>query len=195
MTDLALSGDTVRRMAISGGTISQIDRAGKEIPLAIPNEYRPGQGRLALHIAGRWLAGSRRVRGVVMEGTRLKAVITARGEVPFAPQRTPAVFVINAAKSGVPSIVEPGASVRVVGENFLPPSRSGQPARILFGTEIVAPAVPVRPDGSFSVEIPVRYPQGEMLVTVEQQDGRRLTIEKTTIDVATGDRPENAPRR
>ena len=34
MTDLQSVGDTVRQISISGGTVSQLDRTGKEIPLA-----------------------------------------------------------------------------------------------------------------------------------------------------------------
>jgi hypothetical protein len=41
---------------------------------------------------------------------------------------------------------------------------------------------------SFSVELPVYHLPGEMQVTAEQRDGRRLTIEKAIVDVAAKDR-------
>lgn len=189
VTDLQLSGDTVREVAVSGGTISQVDLSGREIPLAVPNIYRPGEGRLEGRIAGRGLTESRRARALVLEGSRLRLVIAARGELPFAPPRTPMVFVHSASKSGGPPAVQSGEPVRVIGTDFLPASRKGEPVRILFDREVVAEGVQVRGDGSFSVEIPVHHLPGEMVVTAEQRDGRRLTIEKAIADVVARDRP------
>jgi hypothetical protein len=194
VTDFQPSAEAVRELAISGGTISQLDRLGREIPLAVPNVYRPGEGRFEGRIPGRGLTGSRRVRALVLEGDRLKLMIAARGELPFAPPRTPLVFVYGAGKRGGPPGVEPGEPLRVVGTDFLPASRQGQLVRILFDREVVAQDVPVRADGSFSVELPVHHSPGEMVVTAEQRDGRRLTIEKALIDVFTSDRPKPTKR-
>ncbi|HEY8164419.1 MAG TPA: hypothetical protein VIF83_02595, partial [Gemmatimonadaceae bacterium] len=70
----------------------------------------------------------------------------------------------------------------------IPLSRSGRPVRILFDNDTVAPAVTVRAEGSFSVDVPAQHAPGEMLVTVEQQDGRRLTRQNARIDVSVYDR-------
>ncbi len=121
----------------------------------------------------------------------VKSVVAARGEVPFAPPRTPMVFVVNAGKTGLPSAVESNQPVRVIGTSFLPASRSAQPVRILFDGVVVAEAVQVRADGSFSIDIPVHHSPGEMIVTVEQRDGHRVTIEASSIDVVSGDRPDS----
>jgi hypothetical protein len=45
-------------------------------------------------------------------------------------------------------------------------------------------------DGSFLIDIPVAHAPGEMIVTVEQRDGNRLSSERTVIDIATQDRAE-----
>ena len=186
VTDLQISGDNVQEIAISGGTISQIDRSGREIPLVVPNIYRPGDGKLAERIRSRAVTGSRRVRGLILEGTRLRQVIAASGELPFAPARTPMVFVFSADKPGA-SLIEAGETARVIGTNFLPSSGPETLVRIRFDNEVVAERVPVQADGSFSVDIPVRHLPGEVLVTAEQRDGRRLTVERATMDIITND--------
>jgi hypothetical protein len=180
VTEFQVSADTLREIAISGGTVSRVDRTGKELPVGVPNVYRAGDGRFRDRAVGRGIGESRRVRGLVLEGPQLRGVIAARDELPFAPPRTPAVFVHGVITSGSASTVRSGELVRVVGTQFLPPARSGQPVRILFDQEVVAERVPVRADGTFLIELPVRRPRGEVIVTVEQRDGRRLTIARTS---------------
>ncbi len=187
-----MARDSVSGLAISGGTISQVDRTGREIPLVVPNEYRPGEGRLEGRVAGRWLRESRRVRALVLEGSRLRLVIASSEELPFAPPRTPMLYVFSASRTGVPSAVEPGTSLRVIGTDFVSASRREELVRILMDGQAVAQGVQVDADGSFALEIPVRQAPGEMVVTAEQRDGRRLTVAKATIDVVTPDRPEGA---
>ncbi len=189
ITDLQMTDDNVREVAISGGTIAQVDRSGREVPLAIPNVYQPGDGKLTARIKSRELEGSRRIRGLVLEGTRLRMVIASDTDLQFAPSRTPMVFVSGTKTAGMSSL-EPGEPVRVIGTNFLPASGAGEPVRILFDGKVAAEKVPVRDDGSFSIDIPVTHLPGEMAVTAEQQDGRRLTRETATIDIVAQDRPE-----
>jgi hypothetical protein len=55
---------------------------------------------------------------------------------------------------------------------------------------VAAEKVPVQDDGSFLIDIPVAHAPGEMIVTVEQRDGNRLSSERTVIDIATQDRAE-----
>ena len=189
VTDLEMSGDNVRKIAISGGPISQLDKSQREVPLAFPNIYRPGDGRLEGRIKTRELTASRRVRALILEGTRLRSVIAAGIELPFAPSRTPLVFLSNASRAGA-SELESGESVRVIGANFVPATRAGEPATILFDGKVIGKNVPVRDDGSFSIDIPVTHAPGEMVVTVEQRDGQRLTTEKATLDITTRDHPD-----
>ena len=63
-------------------------------------------------------------------------------------------------------------------------------ATILFDGKVIGKNVPVRDDGSFSIDIPVTHAPGEMVVTVEQRDGQRLTTEKATLDITTRDHPD-----
>ena len=182
-----MAGDDVREISISGGTISQLDKSQREVPLVIPNVYRPGNGKLTGRIKSGELTGSRRIRALILEGTRLKAVIAADMELPFAPSRTPLVFASNATRAGA-SELGSGESVRVIGQNFVPASHAGEPVTILFDGEPVGKIVPVRDDGSFSIDIPVAHGPGELVVTAEQKDGRRLTSERAMIDVIASNR-------
>lgn len=183
ITDFQVANDTLRQVAISGGTVSQVDRSGREVPLTVPNAYRAGDGRFRGRAVARGIGEARRVRGLVVDGQRLRGVISARDALPFAPSRTPAVFIRSVAPSGSASTVQIGQPVRVTGAGFLPPGRMGQPVRVLFDNGVVAERVPVRGDGTFSVDLPVARSRGEMVVTVEQLDGRRLTLARTIIDL------------
>jgi hypothetical protein len=58
-----------------------------------------------------------------------------------------------------------------------------QPLRIQFDGDVVAPRVPVRADGSFSIDLPMERPRGEVVIWVEQRDGLRVTRERTSIEV------------
>jgi hypothetical protein len=187
VTDLQMSGDNVREIAISGGTISQLDKSQRETALVIPNVYRPGNGKLEGRIKSGALGGTRRIRALIMEGTRLRAVIASSTELPFAPSRTPLVFVSNATRVGA-SELESGELVRVIGANFVPASNGGEPVTVLFDGDVTGKTAPVRDDGSFSVDIPVAHALGELAVTVEQRDGNRLTTEKAMIEIITHDR-------
>lgn len=187
VTDLERSGDSLTQIAISGGTISEVDRAGRERALTIPNVYRAGNGQLGGKAPRGAVRGSRRVRGLVLRGAHVVSLLTSEGELPFAPSRAPAVFV-RGAKGGSSAIA--GDSVRVTGTSFVPPSRGGAPVRILFDDQLVAAVVPVRDDGSFTIVLPVRRPPGELVVTAEQRDGRRLSTERASIDVIGNDRGE-----
>jgi photosystem II stability/assembly factor-like uncharacterized protein len=189
VTDFKMSDDTVSEIAISGGTISQLDRSGREVPLAILNVYQPGDGKLKTRIKSRELADSRRIRGLVLEGSRLRAVIAADADLPFAPARIPTVFISSTINPGKSSL-EPGEPVRVIGANFVPVAQSGEPVQILVDGTVAAKSVPVRDDGSFSIDVPFTHLPGDMVVTVEQRDGRRLTRESATIEIVSSDRPE-----
>lgn len=182
LTEVQQAGGRVRDVAISGGTIYAIDRNGREVVVPVANRYKPGDGRMRFGRMERSKMGSRRIRALVLEGNRLVGVIATGAELPFAPARTPLVFALNASRLGASGVL-PGESVRVIGTNFVPPSGGGQAVRIVIGEEVVARDVQVREDGSFSVDIALRQLPGEWVVTVEQQDGNRLTVARTNLDV------------
>ena len=140
---------------------------------------RLGNGQFPGRSYGRGLTANRLIRGLVLEGRRLRAVLSSREELPFAPARTPLVYVHSLMRTGEASTVRSGDSARISGTGFVP----DQPVRILFDAEIVAPRVPVRADGTFAVDLRVDRPRGEMVVWVEQRDGQRLTRQRATIEV------------
>ncbi len=185
ITDLQTSGE-IRQVAISGGTISQLDRTGKEIPLTVPSVYQPGDGKLRSRMPRSADLGSARVRGLILERNRILRVIVSRSELPFAPERTPTIFLYSASKAGSPSLTS-GEKVRVMGASFLPTSHTTGSIRISFDGKVAAENVKVRPDGSFSVDISVRHLPGEMVATAEQRDGMRLTITRALIDISAQD--------
>jgi len=182
VTDLQMSDDKIREIAISGGTIAQLDRGGKEVPLGIANVYRQGDGKLRSRIPRNAELGSGRVRALLLEGNRLRLVIVSASELPFAPERTPMIFLYSASKIGGSSVAS-GEKVRVIGANFLRASRTGTPVQISFDGKVVAQRIQVRADGTFSVDIPVQHLPGEMVATAEQRDGNRLTMTRAIIDV------------
>jgi hypothetical protein len=179
LTDIQLGGDTVAGIAVSSGAVFQLDRTGTEVPLSVPNEYRDGSGQFPERSFGRGLTANRLIRGLVLEGRRLRAVLSSREELPFAPARTSLVYVHSLARTSEASTVRSGDSARISGTGFVP----AQPVRILFDAEVVAPRVPVRADGTFAVDLRVERPRGEMVVWVEQRDGQRLTRQRATIEV------------
>jgi hypothetical protein len=195
VTDVDMRGDSLREIAISAGTVFQLDATGREVPLVIQNLYRAGEGRLDGIVPNRWLAGIRRVRGLVLEGKQLRSVIIASDELPFAPERSPRVVALNAAESGAAFAITPGSTVRVIGTGFLSSAASSGVVRILFAGDTAAQHVSVDASGSFSLPLVANRPPGEMEVTVEQRDGLRLTVAKATLDVMTTDaplKPDNA---
>ena len=186
VTELQQSDGGIQSVAISGGSIYQLNRAGKEVPLTVSNSDLSGDGKLSKLISPSAMPGGRRIRGLVVEGNRLRLVIASRGELPFAPQKTPMLFLYSASKLGRSSVV-PGEKVRVVGANFVPAARPGGPVRILFDGQVVAQGVRIGADGSFSVDLPVQHLPGEISATAEQLDGKRLTTTSALIDVTSQD--------
>jgi hypothetical protein len=188
ITGLRTTGDTVQEIAISGGTIAQVDSAGKETALAVPNVYQLGEGRFSNRVLSQMVRPPRRMRAVVLDGKRLRAAILSSGDLDFAPSRTPVVTIRSAnTVAGLPTVLS-GERMRVIGTGFLETPSRGQPVRILVNRDVVAQDVPVRADGTFTVEIQVRgLPGDEVEIAAEQHDGLRLSIEKAVVKVVSRD--------
>jgi len=194
VSDLRMSGDVVQEIAITSGRVSQVDRTGRETPLSVPNVYMPGYGRFRGRPYARSLTGDRRVRALVLQGARLVGLVAAEGELPFAPPNLPIVHVLNVGKGGTHSAVEVGDFVRVIGSGFLSASGGQSQVRLFSDGRPMPQSVAVGANGSFTVQLPVHRGPGELVVTAEQRDGRRLTIARGTIDVLPKDRALE-PRR
>jgi hypothetical protein len=173
ISDVELRGRHVQRVLLSGGTLHQIDAGKHEEPLAVPNGYRRGT-RSALARDGV------PIRGLVVDGDELKAVITAAGDLPFEPARTPYLHVL----------VAEGA-ITIAGRGFAP----GAPVRVRVDGEVVAEAAAVDAQGRFKVDAPGRRSAGMHRAEAEQQDGKRLTVEAAPFAVARTEEKRPAQRK
>jgi hypothetical protein len=186
ITDVAMEGNSVKQVFIRSGILVERDRAGEEVSLSVPNSYSDNEAERLRRLLGRDIIDTRRVRGLVLRGTQLVALVLSREELPFPAPRTPLVFVASAGASGVPSVVESGDSVAVYGYGFL----AGTGARgvdILVGADTAVAGVEVRRDGTFSLRLPVSRGPGLFVLTVAQRDGKRLTVAQGRITVVAGD--------
>ena len=187
ITDLVVQRDSVREIAMLNGGIVQLDRAGREIPLTVPNAYRDSNGATIARMAGRALTPLRRVRGVILDGARLVALVLGPGDLQLPAGRVPALHVAAAGSSRIPSVVESGDSVSVYGYGFVP-GRAALGVDVSFDGRVVARGVAVDGDGRFALTLPLNRPRGELEVTVEQRDGLRVTKERATITVVGRER-------
>jgi len=186
LTDVVADLD-VRSVAISAGFIAQQSREGREVPLTIPNSYLVTETEALRRLAGRELTAERKVRGLVLNGAQLVALLVGRDEVPVPPLRAPSIFT-RWAVSQNDSTVESSDSVEVFGYQFLAGTASTG-ATLLFEADTVARGIPVGRDGRFTVRLAISHPPGQVTVTVVQRDGRRLTQAQSVITVAGRDAP------
>lgn len=183
VSDVQLDGDQLGGIDISNGSVLQVGRDGREVPLAVSNRYVPGEGAATLRrLAGRAIAPGQHVQGVIVDGTRLVALVLGREPIPLVEARTPRVVVLSAGRSMIPSVAESGDSVTVRGSEFVP-GQGAAGVEIRFDDDVVATGVAVGADGRFAITLPLARPRGELEVTAEQRDGRRLTRVKTSIAV------------
>jgi hypothetical protein len=188
LTDVVADGD-VRSVAISAGFIAARSREGGEVPLTIPNTYLVDETAALRRLAGQELTAERKVRGLVLNGTQLVALLVGRDEVPIPPLRAPSIFT-RWAVSPNDSTVESRDSVEVFGYQFLAGTASAG-ATLLFDADTVARDIPVGPDGRFTVRLAIAHPPGHVTVTAVQRDGKRLTQAQSVIPVPGRD---GAPR-
>jgi hypothetical protein len=193
VTGLALAGDTIKHITISGGTIAEFSAAGKEIPLAVGDSYGSGHLQLPKGAPTRLLTGTYRVRALVIDGQRLKLLVVSPTDLSFAPAHAATVLVVSANRRGARSI-GPDDSIRVIGSYFVPPVRGGRPVRVSWDHVAGDSAVPVRADGSFSVALRIHHAPGDLVVTATQRDGNRLTMERGTIEISSSDESEGGRR-
>lgn len=195
ITALRTSGDSLREIAISGGSVAQVDAEGREVPLAVPNVYLPGDGRVGIAALDRLARPPVRIRAIVLDGVSLRAAILAGDALAIAPPRAPALTVRSATSvAGLP-VVRAGERVQVTGRDFFPTPAPGSPVTLLVDGRVVARDVPVRADGLFVAEVVLQgLPGNDVEIVAEQRDGNRLTSERVVVRVVPDDRPEEAPR-
>ena len=187
ITDITVDGRVVKAVAISGGMAAERDRTGKEVPLSVPNSYFVGESPGLRRLLGKANQMRRRPRGIVLSQKQLVGIVMSRDELPWPTARTPMLYITNASKTGVPSVVEPGDSVAVHGYGFLPGTgRNG--VNIVVKGDTVAVGVRVLPNGTFSVRLPVVRGPELLEVIAVQRDGMRITIEQGSITAVARER-------
>jgi hypothetical protein len=189
VTDLKLNGLEVEQISISGGSIHQFDAKKNELPLTIPNVYSSESGTfggdkilLALDSEGT------PIRGLVIDGTTLKGMITSDKELPIEPSQIPYIRAVsNFMVAGIPIIQAGEGKVTIEGEGFAESVPGKNTLDILIGDEVVAKDVQVDSDGMFRVELEISKLPGDYKIQVQQTEGLRLSIDQTTIKVVVTD--------
>jgi hypothetical protein len=165
--------------------VYQINPSGGQVPLSIDNTYRVGDGKLSGRLSPNAVQGGLRIRGLIVRDGQLVRYIASEGELPFAPQQTPRLFLYSASKMGQLS-VGAGEKLRVGGSHFVSGAAAGE-VIISLGGKPAGKGVTVSADGTFSVDLPIQHAPGELVVIAEQRDGRRLIQARASIDVRIND--------
>jgi photosystem II stability/assembly factor-like uncharacterized protein len=198
VTDLALAGQQLQRLSMSGGTVHQLDTKQQktgEVPLAIPNVYSTELGDFGGNKLLQSLAREKApIRGLVIEGNTLQGVIISEAELPFTPARTPYVHAMSHDMGGGVPRLEAGGRLIVLGQGFAPGLQQENPVRIWLGGELVAREVKVDERGQFRAEIVLQNTPGDYELRVEQTEGKRLSRDKTIIKLVPHDERES-PRQ
>jgi hypothetical protein len=187
ITDVAADAKGVSQVDISNGTLVALDKRGNQVPAPVPNAYRTDEGESLRRLVGREIAGARRVRAIVLNGTQLVAVVLGRAELPMAGVREPVVLVASPGSSRSPSLVVSGDSALVRGYAFLPGAGDA-------GVEIRVDEVPrargvsVGRDGTFAAVVQLTEGPGRVTVRALQRDGKRLTLAQTIVTVVARER-------
>lgn len=171
ITDIVEDG-TVRSVSTSGGTVEQRNRNGREARATVANVVREEESEGLRRRVGASAGDERRVRGLVLDGTRLVAYIAGRAPLPIAPIRSPAIFVRAIAND----------SAQVLGFQFLP-GAGDRSVTVMMENDTVATNVAVRADGKFELRVAVRRPPGWVVVSAVQRDSLRTTIVTTNLQV------------
>lgn len=178
--------------SISGGSVSHVDRAGRERPLTIPNRYERGEWQRADRpgVVARTTPRNK-VRALVLDGRRVRGLII--GPYELTP---PAVVVPRVDANGggaganAEGFVVGGGTVRLTGSGFKTTRVGGTPPTLFVdGLRQTLPVV-VRPDGSVRVDFPVSGSVGaDVEIVLEQRDGQRLTRAVTSVRIVSRDQP------
>jgi len=186
ITDVVTDGARVSGVAISAGMVEARDRTGKEVSLTVPNSYTSAESDRLRRLAGGQLTAGRRVRGLVLRGDQLVALVLARDAMPLPPSRTPLLYVASAGRSRVPSVATVGDSITVFGYGFLG-GNGASGVDVVVGADTVARGLRVGGDGTFSVRLRVSREPGVLVVTAVQRDGKRVTVERGDIEIVARD--------
>jgi photosystem II stability/assembly factor-like uncharacterized protein len=186
IVNLKTTGAQLTGMAIGSGVVDERDRSGRELPLSVPDSYSSrGDGQVERLVTGDLLA-TRRLRGLIVRGNQLVALLLSRDELPLPAFRAPLLYVAGSGHSGLRSVATYGDTIVVRGYGFRPGSGPGGVA-VIVGADTVARGSTVAADGSFSVRVLVSRAPGVLQISALQRDGNRVTIERAEVDVVARD--------
>jgi len=187
ITDLSLEGTRLTGIGISDGLIDQRSRAGSGVPLSVPNSYVSRETPRLRRILGDQSLDSRSLRALLVSGDQLIGLVMSQNELPLPASRAPLVSLTGAKRASLQSVAQIGDSVVVRGYDFLP-GNAGAGVDIVVSADTVARGIGVRPNGTFSISLPMeRTGPGVLVVSAVQRNGRQLTIARGSIDVVTRD--------
>jgi len=174
ITGYQATGDSLTGVSISGGMIAQLNRAQREVPLAVPNAYELGEWRSQNRALIERLRPPVRARGLLVENGRLRGIIASVDELPVTLARDPMIDAHGAEARSTPGTVRAGDRLRIIGRGFV--TTGASPPRILIDGRVTNERIAMRSDGTFVIDVPLRASTGEDVeIVAEQQDGRRLT--------------------
>jgi antitoxin (DNA-binding transcriptional repressor) of toxin-antitoxin stability system len=193
VTDLQQSDQGVRGFTMTGGFAAQFDARGNAIDLQIPNQYAPGAPSPEL---GKSLAGLRGkrpvppvVRGLVLEGQKLRGLIASDSELPVDAGPAPAVEARTRFSSGGMALVEGGEPITLYGTGFDESTERGEEVIITVDGMVVAREMRTL-RGRLQATIRLDHVPGPREIVVEQRLGKRLTRVTTTVLVVPADTSE-----
>lgn len=185
ITYLQMNGLQVQQILMQGGSIYQFNSSKMEVPLQVPNSYASASGRTE---SNQVLQGVLRqgppIRGIILEGTTLRGIITSDSGLAFKPKRIPYVRILNSSSFCGVGCTTSGGTVTIAGEGFA----TGAPVRVQVGGQLVADHVKVDESGSFRVLLQTNRLPGDYDVFVEQQEGKRVSMDHTKLKVVVAGR-------
>jgi hypothetical protein len=191
ISSLEFEGSRLAQIAITGGSIHELDSEGRPLPASVPNIYAPRTARLTDRSEVLQVAKDLPpIKGLVLEQGVVRGLISADVELPVQVAATPYVRVLSSdMAAGVPRIGREGKVV-VFGEGFVPGTALPRLVTLRIGEDVVARDVAVDGEGRFRRELELALLPGDYAITAEQRDGLRLLQDRTHIKVIVGDEPE-----
>ena len=185
ITDVQLTGLTVRSVKISQGTLVATAANRRAAQLAMPFAIARVPGTFNNNrIVARLRAQKLPIRGLVLDGAVLKGVIVSQEPVNLDRPRLPVLHLETRDTMAGIARAEPGETVTVRGESFEP--QVNAPVVIRIGDR-EAVRVQVAADGTFTARFAVREPPGDYVVVAEQATTRGAVVAKMTFKVALRD--------
>jgi photosystem II stability/assembly factor-like uncharacterized protein len=195
VTGLPEELDRLESFSISGGFVYQFDSRGNRVPLEIENRYRLGVPSALEKVTDKGEKSAsipvNIIRGLILEGTTLRGVITSGDELPVETPAPPLVEVISSESAAGFATVQGGESIVITGRGFEPSLEKGPFVTVLVDGSPVADRVRVSAGGDFKEKLV--FPNvdvGHHDVEVRQRYGKKLTIDRTTVLVVSSDQPE-----